>query len=91
MLAYQEAVSLAQMAGQWLEHPSRAEQQIALVRGVEHVWDECHVPLHWRRVRLPVCSLPMRSVLESRCGWPKGDIPGRKKASIEGPCLVISA
>lgn len=45
MLACQEAVSLAQMAGRWQGHPSRAEQQIALVRGVEHVWDACQVKL----------------------------------------------
>jgi Transposase DDE domain len=46
MLAYQEAVSLAEMAGQWQVHPSRVEQQIALVRGVEHVWDGCEVQLN---------------------------------------------
>ena len=27
-------------------HPSRAEQHIAWVRGVEHMWPECHVPLN---------------------------------------------
>jgi DDE family transposase len=46
MLAYQEAVSLALMAGQWQEHPSRSEQQIAWVKGVEHVWEGCDVTLH---------------------------------------------
>jgi hypothetical protein len=34
MLATQEAL------------PSRAEQTIALVRGVEHMWAECDVPLN---------------------------------------------
>jgi Transposase DDE domain len=46
MLAYEEAVKLAQMANQWSPHPTRKEQQIAFVRGVEHVWDECEVPLN---------------------------------------------
>jgi hypothetical protein len=46
MLSYEEAVKLAEMTGQWAAHPSRAEQQIAFVRGVEHVWDECRVPLN---------------------------------------------
>ena len=30
----------------WQPHPSRAHQHIACVKGVEHVWDACHVPLH---------------------------------------------
>jgi hypothetical protein len=34
------------MADQWQAHPSRVEQTIALVRGVEHRWAECDVPLH---------------------------------------------
>lgn len=46
MLSYQEAVKLAEMAGQWERHPSREHQQIAFVRGVEHVWDECGVTLN---------------------------------------------
>jgi hypothetical protein len=46
MLSYEEAVKLAQMAKQWVPHPTRQEQQIAFVRGVEHVWDECEVPLN---------------------------------------------
>jgi len=46
MLSYEEAVKLAQMAGQWQPHPTRPRQQIAFVRGVEHVWDECEVPLN---------------------------------------------
>ena len=32
--------------GQVGAHPSRAEQRIAWVRGVEHMWPECHVPLN---------------------------------------------
>src|SRR5262249_34397922 len=46
MLATQEAIALAELADQWDAHPSRAEQRIAWVRGVEHMWPECHVPLN---------------------------------------------
>jgi hypothetical protein len=46
MLATQEAMALAALADQWDAHPSRAEQTIAWVRGVEHRWPECHVPLN---------------------------------------------
>src|SRR5262247_58621 len=46
MLATQEAMQLATMAGRWQPHPSRSEQTIALVRGVEHMWAECEVPLN---------------------------------------------
>src|SRR5262249_56807638 len=46
MLATQEAIQLAAMADQWEAHPSRAEQRIAWVHGVEHMWPECAVPLN---------------------------------------------
>ena len=46
MLATQEAMQLAAMADRWESHPSRAAQSIALVRGVEHRWAECKVPLN---------------------------------------------
>lgn len=46
MLSYEEAVKLATMARQWQPHPTREKQQIAFVKGVEHVWDECEVPLN---------------------------------------------
>jgi hypothetical protein len=46
MLATQEAMQLAAMADQWDAHPSRAEQRIAWVHGVAHMWPECAVPLH---------------------------------------------
>ena len=46
MLATQEAIALAEMADQWQAHPSRGDQRIALVRGVEHMWAECDVPLN---------------------------------------------
>ena len=46
MLSYQEAVPLAQLQAQWQDHPSREDQQIAFVKGVEHVWDGCRVPLN---------------------------------------------
>jgi hypothetical protein len=45
MLATQEAIQLVARADRWKSHPSRAEQSIALVRGVEHMWAECEVPL----------------------------------------------
>src|SRR5712691_5325435 len=46
MLATQEAIQLAAMADKWEAHPSRAEQRIAWVHGVEHMWPECAVPLN---------------------------------------------
>src|SRR5215475_11337111 len=46
MLATQEAIQLAAMEDKWAVHPSRADQHIAWVRGVEHMWPECHVPLN---------------------------------------------
>jgi hypothetical protein len=46
MLSYQEAVQLAQLQAQWQGHPTREDQQIAFVKGVEHVWDGCRVPLN---------------------------------------------
>jgi hypothetical protein len=46
MLATQEAIQLATMADKWQAHPTRADQTIALVRGVEHMWAECAVPLN---------------------------------------------
>jgi hypothetical protein len=45
MLATQEAIQLAAMADKWQPHPARAAQTIALVRGVEHRWTACEVPL----------------------------------------------
>ncbi len=45
-LATQEAIQLAEMANEWQAHPSRTAQSIALVRGVEHMWTECEVPLN---------------------------------------------
>jgi Transposase DDE domain len=46
MLATQEAIQLAERADQWATHPSRAAQHITFVRGVEHMWNECEVPLN---------------------------------------------
>jgi Transposase DDE domain len=46
MVAFDEAVRLAEMTGKWQSHPSRAAQQIAFVPGVHHVWDTCTVPLN---------------------------------------------
>jgi hypothetical protein len=46
MLATQEARQLAEMADKGQPHPARADQTIALGRGVEHLWTECAVPLN---------------------------------------------
>jgi len=46
MLSYKEAVQLAVLQDAWQPHPSRAHQHIAFVKGVEHLWDACHVPLN---------------------------------------------
>jgi hypothetical protein len=46
MLATREAIQLAEMADKWQPHPTRADQTIAVVRGVEHMWTECAVPLN---------------------------------------------
>ena len=46
MLSYTEAVQLAELQDAWQPHPSRDHQQIAFVQGVEHLWEECEVPLN---------------------------------------------
>ena len=46
MLSYEEAVQLAKLGNSWQAHPTRENQQIAFVSGVEHVWDECQVELN---------------------------------------------
>jgi hypothetical protein len=46
MIAFDDAVRLAEMAGKWHPHPSRAPQQLAFVPGVEHVWETCRGPLN---------------------------------------------
>lgn len=46
MLSYQEAVQLAELQDQWQPHPSRDEQHIAFVKGVDHLWDGCDVALN---------------------------------------------
>jgi hypothetical protein len=46
MIAFDDAVRLAERAGKGHPHPSRAPQQIAFVPGVEHVWETCRVPLN---------------------------------------------
>ena len=47
-----KARQLAQMADKWQAHPSQANQTITLVRGVEHMWTECEVPLNACVIRL---------------------------------------
>jgi hypothetical protein len=46
MVSHKEAVQLAALQDAWRPHPSRDQQHIAFVRGVEHVWDGCHVALN---------------------------------------------
>jgi hypothetical protein len=46
MLSSTEAVQLAELQDAWQPHPSRDHQQIAFVQGVEHLWEECEVPLN---------------------------------------------
>jgi hypothetical protein len=46
MLSYQEAVQLAKLHDTWQPHPSRDHQHIAFVEGIEHLWEECQVPLN---------------------------------------------
>ena len=46
MLATQEAIQLAELADTWAVHPSRADQRIAWVHGIEHRWTACEVPLN---------------------------------------------
>src|SRR5438445_6298772 len=46
MLSYHEAVQLAELQGEWQPHPSRDNQRIAFVKGVEHLGDACQVPLN---------------------------------------------
>ncbi len=46
MLSYQEAVQLAERHNAWQPHPSRDQQHIAFVQGVDHMWNECKVPLN---------------------------------------------
>jgi hypothetical protein len=51
MVAFDEAVRFAEMAGAWQSHPSRSTQQIAFVPGVEHVWESCRVGLNACMIR----------------------------------------
>ena len=46
MVSSTEAVQLAELHDAWQPHPSRDHQHIAFVKGVEHLWAECRVPLN---------------------------------------------
>jgi hypothetical protein len=46
MLSYTEAVQLAELQDAWQPHPTRDHQHIAFVKGVEHLWAACQVPLN---------------------------------------------
>ena len=60
MLSYIEAVQLAELQDAWQPHPSRDHQHIAFVKGVDHLWAECRVPLnacvirYWNRKKAAV-------------------------------------
>ena len=45
-LSYHEAVQLAELQDAWQPHPSRDNQHIACVQGVEHLWEAGQVSLH---------------------------------------------
>jgi len=57
MLSYHEAVQLAALQDEWQPHPARDHQHIAFVKGVDHLWDACQVPLnacgirYWNRTK----------------------------------------
>jgi len=63
MLSYQEAVQLAKLHETWQPHPSRDHQHMAFVQGVEHLWEECQVPLnagvirYWHRKKNALDSI----------------------------------
>jgi len=46
MLSSHEAVQLATLQAAWQPHPSRDHQHMAFVKGVEHLWAACKVPLN---------------------------------------------
>jgi len=46
MLSSHEAVQLAALQDAWQPHPTRDHQHIAFVQGVDHLWEECKVPLN---------------------------------------------
>jgi hypothetical protein len=62
MAAFDEAVRLAELAGRWHKHPSRREQQIALVKAVDYVWDSCSVALN-------ACVIRFWDAKQSRYGY----------------------
>ena len=39
-------MQLAELQNAWQPHPSRDHQHIAFVKGVDHLWAECRVPLN---------------------------------------------
>jgi len=62
MIAFDEAVRLAQMADNWQPHPSRATQQVAFVPGVQHVWQSC-------TARLNACVIRYWHAKKNRHGY----------------------
>jgi hypothetical protein len=46
MAATIDAIAVAEMEKKWPPHPTRAQQHIAFVAGVDEMWEECQVRLH---------------------------------------------
>ena len=46
LLSSQEAVQVANLQETWQPHPAREPQHIAFVKGMEHLWEACKVPLN---------------------------------------------
>jgi hypothetical protein len=46
LVSSKEAVQRAALHDAWAPHPSRDQQHMAFVHGVDHLWEACQVPLH---------------------------------------------
>ncbi|MFQ5938026.1 MAG: transposase [Acidiferrobacterales bacterium] len=74
MLSYKEAVQLAELQDEWQPHPSRQHQHIAFVKGIDHVWDTCQVPLnacvirYWNRKKKALDHIVLVSTDQSLDG-----------------------
>jgi hypothetical protein len=74
MLSYTEAVQLAELQEAWQPHPSRDHQHIAFVKGVDHLWAECRVPLnacvirYWNRKKAAMDHIVLVTTDQSLSG-----------------------
>ena len=74
MLSYKEAVQLATLQDAWQPHPSREQQHIAFVQGVEHLWEACQVPLnacvmrYWNRKKAALDHIVLVTTDQSLTG-----------------------